>query len=294
MTVYFGRPGAQISIPDPRGGVQSTRGRPTSKFETGNGGMRASRLLDGRRQYTLNWQQLWYETYAQIEGFYHGHEGPGPFALHDPGRINLLTVNQSSATSHRNDTNGFTVAGSGCNISSSATGYHRGPRALQWNFTFAVSGSVTLDTPTAVWPGIPCISGQALCFSAYGIGWGSTDPTVTAAARLTWYNSAGTVLSTSTGSTISTTAGAWQQFYVTASPPAGAVYVRCSVAVTGTLAGAALHLDEFQLEVGSLPTAWRPGTGVFPVSVMSLTEQWPWAASDYRQNPILVLQEVGP
>lgn len=517
MTIYFGRPGAQISIPDPRNGVQSTRSRPASTFVTGNGGVRASRLVDGRRQFSLNWQQLWYETYATLEGYYHGHEGPGPFVLHDPGRINLFTVNQSSATSHRNDADEFSLVGawqsetrdpglyttvvassyastpdaadvditgdlgllwygtlndytSGAsqrligkvqtssntsyglyvssigaltlqwsadgstvlsantsitsiavdgqgiafwatldvnnglggytvtfyrstslngpwtqiaqtvttagttsvfsgtaavevgsrnagasenangvtyaaevrasldttqsrrkidftagytgqtsftdistpsatwtvganativgsapvNLSSAASGYHRGPRALEWNFSTASSAEMFLDSPTAIWPGIPVVAGQALCFSAYATGWGVTDPTITLTPKMRWYDTAGSFLSTTTGSPLSTAASTWAQIIATATPPAGAAYVLCSVLATGVGAGASVHLDEFQLQTGSTPTAWRPGTGVFPVSVMSLTEQWPWSAADYRQSPTLVLQEVGP
>ena len=106
--MYFGRPGSLFEIPHPRGGARLTRDRPTSTFRTAAGSARVGKTSEGVRQYTLAWEQLWYETFAQLEAFDQGHEGPGPFALIDPGRINMLTVNQSSATSLLNDTAGLT------------------------------------------------------------------------------------------------------------------------------------------------------------------------------------------
>lgn len=294
MTIYFGRPGAQISIPDPRNSLESTRVRSTAVFLTGSGGARGGRLLEGKRQFTLNWQQLWYSTYATLEGYHHGHEGPGPFVLHDPGRINLLTVNQSSATSHRNDTDGFSVTASGHSIASSSSSVNRGPRALEWNLTYAVTGNLYVLPATPIWPGIPTLAGQSMCFWMQAVGNGVTDPTVNLAAKLAWLDSTGVVLSTTTGSTLGTNGAAYQQLSVAGTPPASALYVLPYIQISGALAGASVHLDNIQLEMAAAPTTWRPGTGLWPVQVVSLTEKWPWAASDYRQNPTLVLQEVGP
>lgn len=106
--VYFGRPGALITIPHPRGGVDAHPDRPSSTFRTGTGGARVGRALRSRRQYVLSWDRLWYSTYVDLEGFHHGHHGPGPFALIDQSRINRLTVNQSGTSSLTNDGDGFT------------------------------------------------------------------------------------------------------------------------------------------------------------------------------------------
>lgn len=290
--VYFGKPGSQIEIPHPRGGVQAPRTRPTTTFTTGTGGMRANRSITGKRQYTLAWQRLFYESFAEIEAFHHGHNGPGPFVLHDPGQRNWLTVNQSAATSHLCATDEWSLAASGSNLSSSATAYYRGPRSLMWDFVggLAASGQLTADPPSPIWPGIPVMEGLALCFALRAKKTGSAGATLT--ARLAWLDEDGVSVSNTDGTPLALTTD-WQQFYTTATPPAGAFYVLCQVLATSADSGAVMHLDVPQLERGSVAQDWRPGTGVYPVTVVSLLERWPWQAEEYRENVTLVLQEVG-
>lgn len=502
--IYFGAPGGLVTIPQPRGGVQTTRVRQSSTFTTGTGGARTGRTLDGKRRYTLNWQQLWYETFAAIYAYDQGHNGPGPFVLHDPSQINWLTVNQSAATSHRNNTDGFTlsatsttvtdnftrtvtggwgtasptgsvwttVGGAAANyftslnegfqentsnnvllacvqatggsdmevdvttrwnyvgaataaistwvagrytdinnfyygilqlqtdatvtlglykrvggvdttlvsptvvqtghtaaqyrrvkvktigtaiavktwldgttepstylleatdsslttganaaclsrfetgntnspkdarfdnftvslvgsaITSSSVLVNRGPRSLVWTHT-GVGVTVPilgLDSPSPTWPGIPVIAGQAVVFSATARG-GGADPIATITPQLVWLDSAGAVVSTTSGTPVVTASGAWAAVGVTATPPATAYYVLCKIEGTsGATIGTIVYLDKFQLERGSTATTWRPGTGIFPVTVLSLNEQYPWQASTYRESPVLVLQETG-
>lgn len=289
--MYFGRPGALFEIPHPRGGVRSTRDRPASVFRTAGGQARVGKNVDGVRQYVLQWEQLWYETFAQLEAFDQGHEGPGPFALIDPGRINMLTANQSSATSVYNDTSNFTISGSGSTLSSSQVTYDRGPRSLAWTFAFTATGSCHLDSPSVDWPGIPVVSGVALVFSLTAKGAG-TDAVMSVTPKLEWYNTSGTLLSSNSGSALTTNSSAFQAASATATPPASAAYVLCKVDVTGQTAGSILYLDKFQLEAASTPTSWRPGTGVMPVAVMSVAEAWPWEASTFREGPVMTLQEV--
>lgn len=291
-SMYFGRPGFLFEIPHPRGGVQETRLRAFSAFPTAAGGVRTGRVLDGKRTFELRYEQLFYDTHYTIEAIDQGHEGPGPFALIDPGRVNYLMVNQSAATSQTNGTDNFTIGGSGCTIESNDSVYDRGPRALQWNFTFAASGDLTLDAPAVDWPGIPVVSGVALVFSAYAKG-GGTDAIMSITACLEWLDINGVSLSTSTGSAL-VTSTTYTVFSVTASPPASAVYVLCHVkANSGMSAGSVLYLDRFQLQRGSTVSSWRPGTGVLPVEVVSFVDEWPWQATDYRSGPVLTLQEAG-
>lgn len=295
INIYFGRPGSLQSIPHPRGGVQTTRDRPTAVFRTGGGGARVGRITGGKRQFTLSWSTLDYETFAILLRFDQGHEGPGPFAFIDPGQRNQLTVNQSAATSETNDTDNFTVSGSGSSLSSDPTTYYRGPRALKWTFAYASqAGTLSLDAPAADWPGIPVVD-RDMCFSLRVKG-GGPDPIITLTPKLTWYSAAGATLSTDSGNATPTTSASWTQMYVTANAPAGAAYVGCSVAASASTVGAGsiLYLDELQLEEGATPGEWRPGTGVPPVQVLSLVDQWPWQGSDFRTGPVLTLQETGP
>lgn len=184
-------------------------------------------------------------------------------------------------------------------LSSSAVLVDRGPRSLAWTLGSAftdITGTVAtliLDSPSPSWPGIPVITGLPLMFSFTARGGGS-DPIVTLTPQLTWYNSAGVVISTTSGTPVATSSGAWSVVSVTATPPGGAAYVLAKVEFTsGESGGSIVYMDRFQMERGSTITTWRPGTGIMPVTIMSLNEQWPWMASDYRENPVMVLQEVG-
>lgn len=291
-SMYFGRPGFLFEIPHPRGGADTTRIRPTAVFPTAAGAARVGRMLEGRRPVQLQWERLLYETYASIEAVAQGHEGGGPFALIDPSRINYLTVNQSAATSLSNSTDNFTIAGSGCTISSTASTYDRGPRSLQWNFTFAASGDLTLDSPSTTWPGIPVVAGVQLTFSVYHKG-GGTDAVMTVVPALEWLDSTGTLISTTSGAGGTSSSSAFAATSVSGTPPSTAYWVRCHVTVSsGMSAGSILYLDRFQLERGASATTWRPGTGVMPVGVVGFTDGWPWQAADYREGPTLTLQEV--
>lgn len=289
--MYFGRPGSLFEIPHPRGGVRGPRERAVAVFKTAAGSARVGTSDSGVRQYVLSWEQLWYETFAQLEAFDQGHEGPGPFALIDPGRINMLTTNQSSATSHLNSTDNFTVAGSGGTLTSSTVDTNRGPRSLAWNFAFASSGALTLDAPSFDWPGIPVVEGVALTFSFYAKGAGG-DAVMSVTPKLEWADIDGVVLSTDSGSALTTNSSAFQLASVTATPPASAVYVLCKVDATGQSSSSVLRLDSFQLEAASTASSWRPGTGVMPVAVVSFADEWPWEAATFRRGPVLTLQEV--
>lgn len=296
--IYFGRPGSLVTLPWPVGGIQATRERRVDEFELGGGGYRTGKLVGGKRVYTLSYESLDYETYATLEGFAQGHQGPGPFALLDPGRRNMLTVNQSGATSEVNDYDNFSVSGSGGSLASTAASgtFNRGPRALKWSFQFTSPSSalVTLDSPSPDWPGIPVYSrSHVFSFKAKGAG---ADAVVTLAASIVWLDSAGATLSTSTGSTAATNSSTWTSYSVVATPPANTVYALCQVTGTGSSisSGSILYLDEFQLEEGAAASAWRPGTGVLPLEVLELDDAMRHRWYDYRERPTLVLREVGP
>lgn len=293
MSIYLGRPGDLAVIPHPRNGVQRPRTRPTAVFGTGQGTARVSTVVDGARQYVLSWAQLQYATYSLLEAFHQGHEGPGPFALLDPSQQNWLLPNQASATSVVNDTDNFSVSGSGYTLSSDATVYRRGPRSLKVAIAYASqTGTVTLDPPTTSWYGVPVVD-RDIVFSYWAKGAGS-DPTVILIPTLTWYDTAGSSLSTSTGTPTVTTSADWTQMSVTDSPPASAAYVGCSIVTSaGSISAASvLYLDQLQLEQGTAPGTWYPGTGVRPVQVVSLTDSWPFRSHDLRDQVTLTLQEV--
>jgi len=265
-------------------------------FGTGGGGVRVGKITGGKRQYTLSWSGLDLDTFSTLLEFDQGHRGPGPFVLLDPGQRNMLTVNQSSTTSETNDTDNFTVAGSGYSATSESTVYRRGPRSFRVNIAYASqSGTVTLDPPAADWPGIPVYASRPIVFSYWARGSGS-DPIVTLTPKLTWYSTAGVSLSTTSGTPTPTASASWTQMSVTDTPPASAAYVLCSVAASGgsISASASLYFDQFQLEEGAAAGTWRPGTGVMPVQIISVAEGWPFYHPELRDAPTMILQEAGP
>lgn len=107
--IYFGTPGALLTIPQPRGGILASRQRLAAPFQLASGGQQYWRSLSGKRTFQLGYESLDSATFAQMLAFDQGHNGFGPFALLDPGQRNLLGPNQSAATSVTNDTTGFTV-----------------------------------------------------------------------------------------------------------------------------------------------------------------------------------------
>lgn len=183
-------------------------------------------------------------------------------------------------------------------LQSVSTPLYRGPRALLWrhNGVALQPPWLSIDPPSSFWPGIPVITGQAIILSMQVRG-GGLDAVATLTPKLIWYNAAGVPVSITSGTPV-VTSTSYAQMTVTGTPPTGAVYVACKIEATSGITGAGgsslLYFDNLQLERGSTVTEWRPGTGIFPVTIMSLNEQWPWQASDYRDSPVLVLQEVGP
>lgn len=287
--IWFGAPGALVNVHDPRGGLRTTRQRPTGRFRPGDGGAATERRLRGARQYTLGYESLSRADFHTLLQYDQGHMGIGPWALIDPGQINMLTVNQSSATSLTNDADNFTVAGSGWAITSSTVLFRRGPRALRMDATYAdQTGTLTLDSPYVGWPGIP-VADRDHVFSFYART--AVDSAVSVAARMAYLDEDGVTLSTTTGSVVVAGTGAWSQVLVAANADTGSAYCNLTVVASGASAGALLYLDEFQFEAASTPTSWTPGTGVLPVVIEQLDEGWAWLWPEYRNRPAFVLTE---
>lgn len=291
-TIHFGSPGGLRKLYDPTGGMLATRTISSSVFETGTGGVRTNRALNGTRQYMLNYTALGRVNFEYLNAFYQGHMGPGPFVLLDPGRRNLLTVNQSSSTSAANDTRDFTVSGAGGSITSDATLTTPLPRTLKWSFatTTPAAAGLSLNKPSSVWPGIPVVS-QPYTFWCMVVG----GP-INLQLSLRWMNLAGGTISTSLSSVVTTSATNWQLVKVTVMiPPAGSVWVLPGIApdVSTIGSGESLNFASFMLNEGDQPDdQWAAGTGVYPVSVMSMPERYGFGEPGMLVQPILVLQEV--
>jgi hypothetical protein len=260
MTVYIGRPGSLAALRSPLKGVRARVHRPGRLKETLGGGRAADYAPRVLREWQMNWAALPHDDQAALLAYFAGHNGPGPYAFLDGAERNLLTPNQSAATSVYNDTSGFTAAGTGETLASSTALYERGPRSLAWSLPASVTGGIlTLDGPVADWYGIPCVPGQTYRLQARVRG-GGTDGVVDITAKLRWLDAAGAQVQLDAGSAVTTATGSWADCVKAATTcPAGAVYLqpRFDVTAATVTATGTVYLDKLMV---SMPTTLDPGT----------------------------------
>jgi hypothetical protein len=294
--VYFGRPGALVTMPWPVGDQDGNYEKPVFDFLTGTGQHVLSTLSGGSRLFKVNWNALHVDNYARIEQYWTGMMGTGPWAYIDPSARNLLLPNQASASSTYNDPVGwatsFPSADQGTLTSNSnATYIHRAgaPRSVRWNFTVTATAFPGLVFTSAYrnWFGVPCVPGLPYAWSTWARPDNVIDSAITLAAKLTWLNAAGGTISEISGGDISLTG--WTRLSTTGVAPAGAAYCRPILVATGaTIAvGSSLYLDEPLLEQDSVINDWAPGTGLRPVEIAELPERVPF---DTRMRTGLALQ----
>jgi hypothetical protein len=294
--VYFGRPGSLVTLPWPRGDLDSTLDRQTFDFLNGAGGHRVSSLIGGSRQFSVNWNALHVDNYALIEKYWLGTMGQGPWVFHDRQRTNMLSLNQSSATNGWYDTRGFVPAAtSGVVSSNSAASFiHRtgATRSLRWLFSGTITApSLSLPGLYSAWSGIPVVEGLPYMFSCWMTPDGVVDSSITVSVRLRWLTATGSTISeTNGGDTACTT---WQNRTVTATAPSTAAYVLPLIVGTAAsiTSNSSLYIDELMLEQDSVANPWAPGSGVWPVEILGLSDSTPFAAR-FRKSPTLVLREL--
>lgn len=263
--IFFGRLGRLAAIRSPRGSVSANRQRRISTFELGAGGTAVDQMVGGARTFQIQYEQLTREDWATLEAFAQGLEGPGPFAILDPGQRNRLPANMSGATSVTNDTDNFSVAGTGSSIASSSTYQDAGPRSLAWTMVNASAAASGTDALTPDWPstsfpyGVPAVVGQSVCFSCWVRG-GGADPTVSLTPQLIYRSITGAILSTTSGTPVVTSSSAFAQMFVTAVAPASTVYADWKITRP---VGQAVISDDF--ESGSVAT-WSASGATFASS----------------------------
>jgi hypothetical protein len=292
VTVYIGRPGSLVALRSPRKGLLAQVTRASRARDTLGGGRTVDYAPRVLRTWQLNWSALTHEDQSTLMSFFAGHNGPGPWVLLDGAERNLLTVNQSSATSAFNDTSGFSASGAGVTLASTATTFDRGPRSLAWNIPTGVTSTLTVGAPNASWPGIPVVAGQAYRFQARVKG-GGADGTVDLTPLIRWLDVAGADLSVVNGTLVTTSTGAFSDLVVASTvAPAGAAYALPRVQTTGAsvTASATVWIDKPML---SMPTArdpgtvWTAGLGVARVSIPNLDHQLQWINSHGTSLTIL-------
>jgi hypothetical protein len=296
--VYFGRPGALVKLPYPRGGIERSYQRTSYDFETATGQHIVSQVALGARQYGVSWNALHMDNYRLIEQYYTGMMGQGPWAIIDPATANLLMPNQASATSLFNDTRLFSATAGTLISNSNLTHIHRtgAPRSLRWLFSTApgaTSPTLSVSTPYRSWYGFPAIPGQSYTMSSWLKPDGVVDTNVTMALKISWLDSTGTQITQITSGDI--TATGWQQYSCGGVAPAGTAYLRPTWVLTGStmLVNGSVYLDELMVEQDSVINAWAPGTGIRPVEILGLNDSSPFNAR-FRVNPVMTLRELAP
>jgi hypothetical protein len=297
-SIWFGRPGSLRRLWAPVGGIEATRARDTSVFSNKSGGTRTTKALEAARQYVLNYNVLGRASFEYLNQFAQGHMGAGPWVFIDPGRRNLLTVNQSSATSQAGDTRGFRIAsGVGSAISSVASPWGGLPRMLNWAFSSSApaSPSLELSKPSAVsgWYGYPVINRPYTFWCDVVSSGGAIDVNL----QIDWYGLTGSVVSSSiTASAVSTSTTVPKRVALAnVTPPATAAWAMAYVTpVSGTIAaGETLSFLDFQLQEGTSPDPqWTGGTGVYPVTFVGMPERYGYDEPGMLVGPNAVLQEV--
>ncbi len=243
MTFYLGRPGALATLKHPLRGITPTITRPVTITTLLSGAKSVQRGPDGRRTYELAWKALTHTDYSILEEFYLGGRGAGPFILIDPGRSNILSLNQSTSTTAgpANSTDGFSVAGTGESLSSASTPVYRtGGRSLAWALPNIVSGGVLVFAAPATLTQIPVLASTAYA-AQIRVRLAATTPAVSLTLQLVWLDSAGATISTTASTPTSGSSSTWTQITATATSPATAVYVRMQV----TAAVTAVATDTF-------------------------------------------------
>jgi len=295
-SVYLGRPGFLEKIQIPRSGLQSTVQRSANTYQLASGGARGDRLLHGRRKYQLSYGGLGYQTFEQIASYVEGLMGPGPFILLDPGQRNMLSRNQSATTGHTNGTDGWHVSNTADIGLAVATGMGSHPGALRvnWKTNTPAAPTVYFDAPASDWFGtVPC----ALRPHSFGFWINGGVGSSTVQATIVYMDAAGATLSTTFGTAVASVVGSWSLVKVeNVLPPAGTVYV--SARLFGT--SATIAATEFLLvshailnEGATLDSPWTPGTGIYPVMLVSQDDAQPGYDPAYRTSHSLVLQEIG-
>jgi hypothetical protein len=178
-------------------------------------------------------------------------------------------------------------------LTSSAAYTDAGPRVLTLTFGSVGPAVIGMDWPSSTFPyGVPVVPGRAICFSCWVRG-GGGDPIVTYTPRIIWRSATGAIVSTTSGTPVASASGAFAQMFATGTLPAGALYADFDIQYTsGASVGSVGYFRRFMLNEGSTPdTTWVPGTGVWPVRLVSMTEAWPFLSPELRASPVAVFTE---
>lgn len=287
--LYLGPLGTALTaIRAPQPGMDRSPSAGEGVHELLAGGYATDRSPHLCRQWQMSWG--WDDdTWWILSGFASGQLGIGPYAMYEPAMVNLLTPNQASGTEAFKTTLGFSCDATEA-LASTSTFAQQARRSLKWSLPASVtSGILTLAAPQSLigWPVAP----SSYAFSAYCRTGASGDTSFSVTMALRWLDAAGAQVSESVN-TASTVTTAFVQLSLSASPPATAVYVvpRIKVTAASVSAGADLHIDQAQLQLGGTVTTWRSGEGPALVGLGRLRETVPLATGPAPGQQARIIQ----
>lgn len=293
--VYFGRPGALVKLPYPRGEMDKPYQRAAFDFETGAGEHIVSSMASGSRLYTVNWNALHVDNYAKIEQYWTGMMGQGPWVFIDPSMTNMLLPNQASATSLYGDARHFS-ASNGELSTNLITAYVHRPGSLKslrwlWSGAAATTPVLSMKYPYRSWFGVPVVPGLSYAWSSWIRPDNVVDSSITVEMKLDWYGPTGSFISGVTGGLVATTG--WLRHSTVGVAPAGAAYARPTWSVTGSTvtAGGSLYIDEPLLEQDTVVNDWAPGVGLRAVEILDFADIATFNAR-FRRAATLTLREL--
>jgi hypothetical protein len=293
VTFYLGRPGALFAIAHPAQGIDASPVITAAVQQSLGGARTVDHLGSPRRTYTMSRSWLTLDEQGVLEGLAVGAYGPGPFALVDPWRRNVLTPNQSSGSDVDGtaNTDFWLNHGAGFPLSDTAVPY-QGRRSVAWDVTAVNNALLTGGTD---WGSVdPVRDPVPVPAATYtGSAWlRIATGTATVRAYLDWHNAAGDLSpeGASVGSNVALPTGVWTQVSATGAAWGNAGYVRLAFQVMALSGAARIYLDALQVEQAATPSAWVVGSGSPRVSFTSLTNTY--------THPLAIdgswtLQEVG-
>lgn len=168
------------------------------------------------------------------------------------GQVNLLTKNQASLET---DTTGW-AAGTSTTIARTTAQTYDGQAALRLTRD-GTTGTASANTPSGA-SGIPVEGSKQYTALAH------FRPNTTARAvrvLVSWYNSSGTLISTTTGNSVIEATGNWTKTTLTTVSPANAAFARVTTEVLNAAATEIHDVDGISFHPGTL-TDWHRG-GLF-------------------------------
>lgn len=297
MTIYLGPVGNLQALPSMTAGIKADLDLRAGVQQALGGARTVDYVGDPKRTYVLDRKRATADELGVLEALTFELYGPGPYALIDPTRRNMLSLNQSSAGDYDHDSTGFSVlAGSVATtgpVTTAAQGrYHQA-------YTSAASGAAgtsgllagrrsTAAEVITVGGATPVRQAVDYTFQARLKHVSGTAASWRAA--LLWYDVDGALLSTSNG-TGAVVTGAYADYSVTAASPSTAAYAVPGVTNDAVLAAVnVIAVDSLMLAQASVVGPWVPGTGVPRVAFTGLGDSYP---SQGYHDTALTLVEVG-